>query len=311
MKILIIIPYFGKCPAWMYYFLQSCSYNPSIHWLLYSNCDEPADCPDNIRFESKTINDFNMLASQKLDLSIEIIHPYKICDLRPAFGRIFSEYLKDYDLWGYADLDLVFGDISTFLPVKLLENHDVISAREGYLSGHFALYKNTQVINGLYTKSSMYKQIFQDAQYHYAFDERSNIFGNRIHDRSGEIGSWRISRHMISLIRKIRLRISPALKKMEFPDMTSITQSLSDSGEIKLYQQDLVRSDLWYYKHNIRQWEIAWKDGTVRDIKTGEEFLHFHFIKSKGTKRFHIESYRPDTEFRIRPIGIRPIQDQG
>ena len=252
-----------------------------------------------------------MLASQKLDLSIEIIHPYKICDLRPAFGRIFSEYLKDYDLWGYADLDLVFGDISTFLPVKLLENHDVISAREGYLSGHFALYKNTQVINGLYTKSSMYKQIFQDAQYHYAFDERSNIFGNRIHDRSGEIGSWRISRHMISLIRKIRLRISPALKKMEFPDMTSITQSLSDSGEIKLYQQDLVRSDLWYYKHNIRQWEIAWKDGTVRDIKTGEEFLHFHFIKSKGTKRFHIESYRPDTEFRIRPIGIRPIQDQG
>ncbi len=216
MKILIIIPYFGKCPAWMYYFLQSCSYNPSIHWLLYSNCDEPADCPDNIRFESKTINDFNMLASQKLDLSIEIIHPYKICDLRPAFGRIFSEYLKDYDLWGYADLDLVFGDISTFLPVKLLENHDVISAREGYLSGHFALYKNTQVINGLYTKSSMYKQIFQDAQYHYAFDERSNIFGNRIHDRSGEIGSWRISRHMISLIRKIRLRISPALKKMEF-----------------------------------------------------------------------------------------------
>ncbi|MCK4854750.1 MAG: hypothetical protein KAT31_10820, partial [Bacteroidales bacterium] len=68
-------------------------------------------------------------------------------------------------------------------------------------------------------------------------------------------------------------------------------------------------SDLWYDKHNIRQWEIAWKDGAVRDIKTGEEFLHFHFIKSKGTKRFHIESCLPDTEFRIRPMGIMPVQE--
>jgi len=308
MKILIIIPYFGRCPAWMDYLLQTCAFNSSTHWLFYTDINKPADCPENVRFESKTINDFNMLASQKLDLPIEIIHPYKICDFRPAFGQIFSEYLSDYDIWGYADLDLVFGDISTFLPKDILENHDVISARKGYLSGHFALYKNTQIINCLYTKSPMYRQIFQDAQHHYAFDERSNIVGKKIQDRSGVIGSWRISRHMMSLIRKIRRRVSPALNNVEFPDMTSITQSLSDSEQIKLYQQDLVRSDLWYDKHNIKQWEIAWKDGVVRDIKTGEEFLHFHFIKSKETKRFLIESYLPDTEFRIKPTGIWLVQ---
>ena len=296
---------------WMDYLLQTCAFNSSIHWLFYTDITKPAICPENIRFESKTMDDFNMLASQKLDLNIEIVHPYKICDLRPAFGHIFSDYLDNYDIWGYADLDLVFGDISTFLPADLLENHDVFSVRKGYLSGHFALYKNTEVINGLYTKSSMHKQIFQDAQHHYAFDERSNIFGRRIYDRSLLIGQWRILRHLMSLIRKIRLRKSPSLKKMEFRDMTSITQSLSDSGEIKLYQQDMVRSDLWYEKNDINSWEIVWKDGTVRDIRTGEKFLHFHFIKSKRTKKFQIKSYQPGTEFRIKPTGIMPVLAQG
>jgi len=157
----------------------------------------------------------------------------------------------------------------------------------------------------------MYRQIFQDAQHHYAFDERSNILGRRIHDKPSVIGSWLILRIMMSLIRKVRFRISPALKKMEFLDMTSITQSLSNSGEIKLYRQDLVRSDLWYDKHHLRYWEIAWKDGTLRDIKTGEEFLHFHFIKSKRTKRFHTESCLPGSEFRIKPTGIMPFLAQG
>jgi hypothetical protein len=311
MKILIIIPYFGKCPEWMDYLLQTCAYNSSIHWLFYSDLNEPADCPENIRFERKTMDDFNILASQKLDLSISISHPYKICDLRPAFGHIFSDYLEVYDIWGYADLDLIFGNISTFLSEDLLVNHDVISVREGYLTGHFALYKNTKIINGLYTKSSMYRQIFQDAHHHYAFDERSNIFGKRLHDRYRIFTDWWISQQIKSLIMKIRFRINPAIKKIGFPDMSSITQSLSDSGEIKLYQHDLVRSDLWYDKHKISQWEIAWEGGTVRDVKTGEEFLHFHFIKSKGKKRFHIASCMPGTEFRISPSGIMPVLDQG
>ncbi len=311
MKILIIIPYFGKGPAWMDYLLQTCAFNANINWLFYSDLNEPADCPGNIRFERKTMEDFNILVSQKLDLCIDIRHPYKICDFRPAFGHIFSEYLTDCDIWGYADLDLIFGNISKFLPEDLLKKYDVISVREGYLTGHFALYKNTLVINNLYTKSSMYRQVFQDGHHHFAFDERSNIFGKRLHERAGVITSWRISQCIKSLIRKIRLRLNPAIMKIAFRDMTSITQSLSDSGEIKLYRHDLVRLDLWYAKHKIQEWEISWKNGTVSDVNTSEEFLHFHFIKSKGKKRFHIESWRQGNEFRISPSGIKSAQDEG
>ena len=159
MRILIIIPYFGTWPLWIKYFLQSCAYNSSIHWLLYTDCTKPTHYPNNIRFESKNLDDFNTLASEKLDFGIEINYPYKICDLKPAFGQIFSDYLDDYDFWGYADLDLIFGNISSFLTDDLLEMYDVISVRENYLAGHFTLYRNTGIINDLYTKSNKYKQI--------------------------------------------------------------------------------------------------------------------------------------------------------
>jgi hypothetical protein len=101
--------------------------------------------------------------------------------------------------------------------------------------------------------------------------------------------------------------MNPALKKMEYPDMSSIVKSLSASGEIRFYQEDLVRSDLWYEKHGIRQWEIAWKDGTLLDIRTGEKFLHFHFIRSKASPRFHVEPCHTGKEFRIKPTGIKPV----
>lgn len=311
MKIMVIIPYFGNCPAWMDYLLQTCALNSNIQWLFYTDFSIPPDCPDNIRFESKTMDEFNVLASHKLGLSIQLKHPYKICDLRPAFGHIFSDHLEGYDFWGYADMDLVFGNISTFLTEEVLEKHDVISVREGYQAGHFALFKNDPTINGIYTRSSRYKQIFQDALYHYAFDERSSILGKKLHGEKSAVRSWLIFQYMISLGRRARLKLGPNSRNFGLLDMTSITQSLSASGEIKLYHRDLVRSDLWYEKNNIRDWEIAWKDGIVTDIKTGEEFLHFHFIKSKGTKRFHIESYHGEAEFRISPAGIMPSPNPG
>ncbi len=309
MKILIIIPYFGKWPAWMDYFLQSCSYNPSIHWLLYSNCEEPIDCPDNILFKSKTLNDFNILASEKLMLKINIYNPYKICDLRPAFGHIFSDYLEDYDLWGYADLDLIFGNIKSFLPDDLLEKHNIISVREHYLAGHFALYKNAPDINSLYTKSKFYMKIFQDSGRHYAFDERSNFLGKKLPRRPGGVENWRNFFYRISLIQKALVRLKPALWKTEYPDMTTIVKKSAESGEIKMYHKDLVRSDIWFKKHNFKRWEIVWKDGRIIDMLNGKEFLHFHFIRSKHQKNFKIETYKSVNEFMIRPEGIMQIKD--
>lgn len=308
MKTLIIIPYFGIWPSWKEYFLKSCAHNPSIHWLLYTDAEVPADCPGNIRFESKILRDFNNLSSNKLDLRIDIKHPYKICDLRPAFGNIFSEYLDDYDFWGYADLDLIFGDISSFLPDELLKIHDVISVREDYLTGHFAIYRNNPLINNLYTKSAGYRQIFQDSDRHYAFDERSNFLGRKLPGNQGITGRSRIVQYILNGARKVRLRLNPDLMNDEFPDMTTIVKKSADAREIRYFHKDLVRSDLWFEKKHLREWEIIWENGTISDVLNGEEFLHFHLINSKKNKNFAIEPGQAGAVFRITAAGIEPVR---
>ncbi len=76
-SIVIIIPYFGKWPAWFEYFLLSCSYNSSVDWLLFTDCGKPAEIYENTRFIDFTLDEFNKLASQKTGIEINIKNPYK------------------------------------------------------------------------------------------------------------------------------------------------------------------------------------------------------------------------------------------
>ena len=311
MRILVIIPYFGSWPEWMAYYLQSCAYNPSIHWLLYSDCGEPAYLPDNVRYEYADLSGFNRLASSKLKLEIDCYHPYKICDLRPAFGQIFSDFLQGYDFWGYADLDIVFGNITSFITGDLLAENDVISVRKDYFSGHFALYKNTPATNMLYARSDKYKHIFLDASHHYAYDERSNFTGRKLPGTGKPSGGKWLSDLFFTLTSRIRYRLDPAIRGTEYPDMTTILQKTEASGEIKWHHEDLVRSDLWYMKQKIRNWEIVWKNGILSENINGKELLHFHFLNSKRNRRFRIETWQAQKGFRIHPAGISPIEDKG
>lgn len=311
MNILVIIPFFGGWPEWLDYFLKACAHNTSIQWLLIGDGEKPEQLPDNIRFENINLNHFNLLASNKLNLQIEIENPYKICDLRPAFGIIFSDYIDENDFWGYADLDVIFGNISSFISDDLLNNHDVISVRKNYMAGHFAVYRNTPPINTLYSKSDRYRQIFQDSTHHYAFDERSNFIGHKLSTTPFSTGSRWINQSITSMMEKIRLRLTPSLRHTEYPDMTAIVSKLSESGEIRWFHEDLVRSDLWFEKQNISDWEIIWKNGKILDTKSEEELLHFHIIRSKRNSNFQIEPFRSGAGFLIRSFGIAPIPENG
>ena len=65
-KICIIIPYFGKWPAWMNYFLLSCKYNTTIDWLFFTDCESPLIKANNLFFYYMSLKDFNQTASSKL-----------------------------------------------------------------------------------------------------------------------------------------------------------------------------------------------------------------------------------------------------
>ena len=159
-KICIVIPYFGTWPEWINYFLLSCKYNPSVDWQFFTDCGVPEVSSKNLTFHHTTLTEFNKLASNQLNLELSIKNPYKLCDLKPAYGLIFQDYLKNYDFWGYGDIDLIYGDIETFITSHLLDTYDIISNHKDFVAGHFCLLRNTPGINQLFMKGAYYKKAF-------------------------------------------------------------------------------------------------------------------------------------------------------
>ena len=158
-SICIIVFYFGKYPWYHNYFIDSCKRNQSIDFLFFT---DNASCDiqeENIKFIPFSIDNFNQLASIKLEFTVNVLSGLKICDFRPAFGVIFNDFIKSYDYWGYSDTDIIYGNLRNFLDDDIL-TYDYISVRDDYPSGYFSVFKNENKINLLYTLSKDYKELF-------------------------------------------------------------------------------------------------------------------------------------------------------
>ncbi len=158
-KISILICYFGKFPWYFGYFIHSCKYNSKVDFLLVTDILIHIDLPSNVRVVNKSLNDIAERAEQKFGIPVVITDPYKLCDFKPAYGYIFSELIEGYDFWGYADIDVVFGNIRHFITDEILLNYDVISCRHDYLTGVFCLYRNCHQINTLFMQSKDYQKM--------------------------------------------------------------------------------------------------------------------------------------------------------
>lgn len=183
-KILIILPYFGPLPPYFPLFLQSCRHNPSIDWLLLTDNRETYDYPENIRVVHTDFAAIQTMIQQKFDFPIVLHQPYKLCDYKPAYGFLFSEYLEGYDFWGYCDLDLIFGDLRALLPDEKLVVYDKV----GHL-GHLALYRNTPEVNRLFMAKvdgrARYREVFTSEK-SCIFDEWDDLSINQMFLRTGK-----------------------------------------------------------------------------------------------------------------------------
>ncbi|MBQ3532846.1 MAG: hypothetical protein IJA51_03980 [Oscillospiraceae bacterium] len=183
-KILIILPYFGRFPNYFPLFLQSCRYNPTINWLLLTDNTQEYDYPENINVVHIEFSSIQTAFQQKFDFPIVLHQPYKLCDYRPAYGYLFSEYLNGYDFWGHCDLDLIFGDLRAFFPDEQLAMYDKV----GHL-GHLTLYRNTPEINTLFMATldnrQRYREVFTTEQ-SCIFDEWDDLSINQMFLRTGK-----------------------------------------------------------------------------------------------------------------------------
>ena len=137
-KYVVFCPYFGTLPTNFNLWLKSCSYNKDFLFIVFTNDETPYIKPDNVKIVVKTFDEFREEIQNKFDFKISLENPYKLCDYKPTYGFVFEEYLNNCTYWGFCDLDLVFGNLTKFLPK---EDYDKIS-----FLGHFCLMKNEKKI---------------------------------------------------------------------------------------------------------------------------------------------------------------------
>lgn len=170
-SIILILPYFGKWPVWFKAYLVSIENNPTINWLCPTDCEIPEQYPLNITFLPISLNNINREINKILDLKVPL-NVRKFCDIRPAFGVVFQEYIREYDFWGFCDMDIIWGDVRNFITNDILSKYQVITTRKEKIAGHFTLIRNSQYNNNLYRKIPNINNLLEDAQ-HYWLDEKA------------------------------------------------------------------------------------------------------------------------------------------
>lgn len=171
-RIAFVVPWFGRLPAYFDLWLNSCAKNSSIDFIFIS--DQKVDINKdykNIKYIMMSWVEIQKKIKGNFDFDIKLKYPYKLCDYKPAYGLIFDEYLKNYDFWGYCDIDLIWGDMSKYLTDDVLERYDKL-----YDCGHCMIYRNNDTMRELFKRKCTtafwkgYKEVFQ-TNYICHFDE--------------------------------------------------------------------------------------------------------------------------------------------
>lgn len=135
----------GVLPSYYDLWAASAGKNPEFDFLIFSDLPFPQNEYPNIKIIRATFREIKILVEKKLKMRVALENPYKLCDYKPAYGYIFEEYLKEYDFWGFCDMDLIFGNISSFIDDELLSKYDKI-----LFQGHFSLNRNNDRMNSMF-----------------------------------------------------------------------------------------------------------------------------------------------------------------
>lgn len=180
-KVAIICCWQGNYPSYFPLWVSSCKENQNFDWLIFGDKEPSIELPSNVIFYKMDMQDIKARINKELNLEGKgLTSPYKLCDLRPAYGLLFKEELKDYTHWGHCDIDLIWGNFEDFINDDILEKYDKVFDR-----GHLGIYKNTENANNrLWEKGAIYSfdKVVENANF-YAFDEITGI--ERIYRKNG------------------------------------------------------------------------------------------------------------------------------
>ena len=276
-KICVIAAYIGKLPNYFPLLVKSCEYNKSVDFFLFTDSKINFKLPSNFYLFNTSLSNIKVLAETKLNCKICLEKPYKLCDLRPFYGIIFNDYIKEYEYWGHYDLDLIFGNLQYFLKKYELCNYERFNAL-----GHLSLYKNTPCVNNYYKlegASNNYIEVLSNKN-NFAFDE---IMG------------------MTNIFIKNN---KPIFTKMVYADIASIYDRYR---MIQTYRFD---KNIKNYKYQIFYWENGhcYRAFYYKRKLYKEELMYIHFKKRPD---FNINFQLTDLKaFYITKFGFFPKNNE-
>ena len=258
-SVIIICPYFGKFPEYvMPLWLRSISFNKTINWLIITDDKSEYNYPSNVKVVYSSLNETKSHFQKHFDFDISLERPYKLCDYRPAYGVLFSDYTKGYDYWGYCDIgDTIFGDLRSFINDAMNSDADKIM-----YFGHLSLYRNVERVNKAFLLHASDKS-----------KNIKNVFGVNESCIFDEIGEYSIHRILLDNgFNEVRLDSS-------YIDISPMRFAFSRS----LYDKDFKH--LIDYSRRI----ISWENGKLYDCvinngmakKTEIGYVHFQKRKMK------------------------------
>lgn len=252
-KCVFILPFFGELKSYFSMFIESFKNNDKFDLLLVT--DNEISSQKNVKVVNMSFDDCISLFQSKFDFKISLKNPYKLCDFKPAFGYIFSEYINGYEYWGHCDSDLIFGDLNNLLYPLFEKGYDKI-----FTPGHLTIYKNTFENNTLFMKLKFNNELCYKRAYTsddiFVFDE--DLYAINVHsvflDNNRNI-------FVNDLSFNVSTRYYRIVRSTYFPE----SRTWND-----------------IYK---RKYQLYWSNGKVYGIYLShgklitEEFLYFHIQK--------------------------------
>lgn len=136
MIIKVIIPYFGKFPPYFDFFIESCRCNSEISFLIFTDQISLPNLPDNVIIQTCSFEDIKKLVQNKLALDIKRLKafsPYKLCDYKPAYGKIFEDYLTDADFGAFVMSIWYLVESSMFYLLRNFKKRADINSRASHI----------------------------------------------------------------------------------------------------------------------------------------------------------------------------------
>lgn len=264
MKIALIIAYFGKWPKeYINYFLDSVERNNCIDVFFVTDLEIPRISPQfkKIHFSFSELSDF---ISSKLNVQVNLSSPRKLCDLKPMYGFVFSDYISDYEHWAFGDIDVIFGDLGPILSKTIKEN-DICTFHKNWISGPFTILKNNDYTKSLYKNSPDLDKILKNADY-LGFDECGKKYAYL--ENNKDILNFKENEEL----------------KNDIICFSYIILNEQKENKLIFFQKHLIKEFI------LLNEKVEYRNGKL--FFDGKELIHYHLITEKQYYRFKFPKWQ-------------------